>query len=105
MVTRLILLLLSTIEAFRPHQTSKRPLKAINRLIMTIEEVDVAVIGAGVGGCTIAWMLAEKEECKVALIDSEVETGTWYPNYGEWRTSFCNALVAAHSCVCMLTFV
>ena len=28
---------------------------------------------------------AEKEECKVALIDSEVETGTWYPNYGEWR--------------------
>lgn len=54
-------------------------------LHMGMKEVDVAVIGAGVGGCTIGWMLAEKKNCKVAIIDPKVETGSWYPNYGAWR--------------------
>ena len=31
----------------------------IHHLYMSLEEVDVAVLGAGVGGCTISWMLAE----------------------------------------------
>jgi flavin-dependent dehydrogenase len=47
-------------------------------------EVDVAVIGAGVGGMTISWMLAERENLETALIDPQVESGSWYPNYGSW---------------------
>lgn len=82
----MIFLFLGTIEAFQLHQSRQWPMKVTTRrLSMAVDEVDVAVLGAGVGGCTIAWMLADREECKVALIDPKVETGTWYPNYGEWR--------------------
>ena len=49
-------------------------------------EVDVAVIGSGIAGSTISFLLQERHNCKVALIDPSVNTeGHWYPNYGEWR--------------------
>jgi len=48
--------------------------------------VDVAVIGGGPAGTTIAWLLQEREQCRVAIIDPNGNSeGTWYPNYGEWR--------------------
>jgi flavin-dependent dehydrogenase len=48
-------------------------------------DVDVAVVGAGPAGTTIAWILQEKQKCKVAIIDpSGNSDATWYPNYGEW---------------------
>lgn len=51
--------------------------------------VDVAVIGGGIAGSSISWLLQEKENCTVALIDPRVDTpGTWYPNYGEWRAEW-----------------
>ena len=51
-----------------------------------ITNVDVCVIGGGIAGSTISWLLQERENCTVALIDPRVnDPGTWYPNYGEWR--------------------
>lgn len=48
--------------------------------------VDVAVIGGGIAGTTISWLLQEREALNVALIDPKVNVpGAWYPNYGEWR--------------------
>jgi len=48
--------------------------------------VDVAVIGGGIAGTTISWLLQEREGLQVALIDPKVNVpGAWYPNYGEWR--------------------
>ena len=52
-------------------------------------EVDVAIIGGGIAGSSISWLLQEREMCSVALIDPRVNTpGTWYPNYGEWRSEW-----------------
>ena len=49
-------------------------------------DVDVCVLGGGIGGSTISWLLQERENCTVALIDPKVDQpGVWYPNYGEWR--------------------
>ena len=49
-------------------------------------EVDVAVLGSGIAGSTISWLLQEQEQCKVALIDKNVnKAAQWYPNYGEWQ--------------------
>ena len=49
-------------------------------------DVDVAVIGGGIAGSTISWLLQERHSCRVALIDPKADsTGSWYPNYGEWR--------------------
>jgi len=46
----------------------------------------VAVIGGGIAGTTISWLLQEREGLQVALIDPKVDVpGAWYPNYGEWR--------------------
>lgn len=49
--------------------------------------VDVVVIGGGIAGSTISWLLQERHNCNVALIDPRADegAGTWYPNYGEWR--------------------
>jgi lycopene cyclase-like protein len=48
-------------------------------------DVDVAVVGAGPAGTTIAWLLQEQQKCKVAMIDPSGDSeATWYPNYGEW---------------------
>lgn len=87
----LLLTSLCGVEGYRMLHSSKVGKQGIIRnrqigsLHMGMHEVDVAVIGAGVGGCTISWMLAEKKSCKVALIDPKVESGVWYPNYGAWR--------------------
>ena len=52
-------------------------------------EVNVAIIGGGIAGSSISWLLQEREKCSVALIDPRVNTpGTWYPNYGEWRSEW-----------------
>ena len=49
-------------------------------------DVDVCVLGGGIGGSTISWLLQERENCTVALVDPKVDqVGVWYPNYGEWR--------------------
>jgi len=50
-------------------------------------DVDVAVVGGGIAGTTISWLLQQNEDCKVALIDPNAQNinSTWYPNYGEWR--------------------
>lgn len=51
--------------------------------------VDVAVIGGGIAGTSISWLLQERENCTVVLIDPRGDTpGTWYPNYGEWRAEW-----------------
>lgn len=56
---------------------------------MATYDVDVAVVGSGIGGSTISWLLQEQQQCKVALIDPRVNTpGTWYPNYGAWRNEW-----------------
>ena len=48
--------------------------------------VDVIVVGGGIAGTALSWLLQEQHDCKVAIIDSKANgTGTWYPNYGEWR--------------------
>jgi hypothetical protein len=52
-------------------------------------DVDVAVIGGGIAGSSISWLLQERENCTVSLIDPRVDSpGTWYPNYGEWRAEW-----------------
>ena len=58
-------------------------------LTMASYKVDVAVIGAGIGGSTISWLLQEQHSCSVALIDPRVnKPGSWYPNYGAWRNEW-----------------
>lgn len=52
-------------------------------------DVDVAILGGGIAGSSISWILQETEKCTVALIDPRVNTpGTWYPNYGAWRSEW-----------------
>lgn len=52
-------------------------------------DVDVAIIGGGIAGSSISFLLQERESCRVALIDPRVDIlGTWYPNYGEWRNEW-----------------
>lgn len=52
-------------------------------------DVDVAIIGGGIAGSSISFLLQEREKLSVALIDPRVDTpGTWYPNYGEWRAEW-----------------
>jgi len=61
-------------------------LKALTASASPTVSVDVAVIGGGIAGTTISWLLQEREGLSVALIDPKVEVpGAWYPNYGEWR--------------------
>lgn len=48
--------------------------------------IDVAVIGGGPAGTMISWLLQDKYNCNVAIIDPNGNSdSTWYPNYGEWR--------------------
>lgn len=54
--------------------------------LITESNVDVAVLGGGIAGTSISWLLQEQYKCNVALIDPRAdERGTWYPNYGEWQ--------------------
>lgn len=73
------------LEGFRHNHHGQQTLGRSVRMSGGVTEVDVAVIGAGVGGCTVSWILADRHDCKVALIDPKVESGMWYPNYGAWR--------------------
>lgn len=50
---------------------SIRPVNILNRI--TNVEVDVAVIGGGIAGSTISYLLQEQHNCKVALIDPRVD--------------------------------
>jgi hypothetical protein len=44
-------------------------------------EVDVAVIGGGIAGSTISYLLQDREKLQVALIDPKVNSpGAWYVN-------------------------
>lgn len=53
---------------------------------MKFINADVAVIGSGIAGQTISYLLQEQQGLSVALIDPRVNgEGIWYPNYGEWR--------------------
>ena len=58
-----------------------------SRFLMKYDiEVDVAVIGGGIAGSTISYLLQEQQKLSVALVDPRANgEGTWYPNYGEWR--------------------
>lgn len=52
-------------------------------------QVDVAVIGGGIAGTTISWLLQDQQNCSVLLIDPKVDVkGAWYPNYGMYATRF-----------------
>jgi lycopene beta-cyclase len=68
---------------------SQKSMKFKNKLFMSSKydyNVDVAVIGGGIAGTAISWLLQEQQNCKVAMIDSRANsTAAWYPNYGEWR--------------------
>ena len=73
------------VEGLRP-RTSARPATSSFGLHSTRRNVDVAVIGGGIAGTTISWLLSERQNLSVALIDPRVNVkGAWYPNYGEWR--------------------
>jgi hypothetical protein len=64
----------------------KLKLRQHDAMMFAREEVDVAVIGGGIGGTTIAWLLQDQHNLKVALIDPRADQSTtWYPNYGEWQ--------------------
>ena len=57
-----------------------------NDVTNSIDNYDVAVIGGGIAGTALSFLLQTQQQCKVVLIDSRANsTGTWYPNYGEWR--------------------
>jgi hypothetical protein len=48
------------------------PLKRLNSLNMQLKSpytVDVAVLGSGIAGSTISYLLQSQHNCKVALID------------------------------------
>lgn len=78
------LLTLIAVEGLRPG--SLRPLSAARGLLAARHDVDVAVIGGGIAGTTISWLLSDRQNLSVALIDPRVDVeGAWYPNYGEWR--------------------
>ena len=76
----------------RIHQLSSSRLTSNNLRLSSSREsidVDVAIVGGGIAGSSISWLLQETEKCTVALIDPRVNTpGTWYPNYGEWRSEW-----------------
>lgn len=66
-------------------QYMPRSVVKYDHLLAQIHQVDVAVIGGGPAGSIVSWLLQEKEECKVAIVDPNGhEDSTWYPNYGEW---------------------
>ena len=45
-------------------------------------DVDVAVIGGGIAGSTISYLLQDREKLKVALIDPKVNSpGAWYTHH------------------------
>lgn len=55
---------------------SLNPTTILNRLSEL--EVDVAVIGGGIAGSTISYLLQDQYKCKVALIDPRVDKkATW----------------------------
>lgn len=61
-------------------------LNQLNQGNRDIPLYDVAVIGGGIAGSTISWLLQDQYKLQVALIDPCVFIpGSWYPNYGEWR--------------------
>ena len=48
---------------------------------------DCAVIGAGPAGSVMAWLLAERGDLSVALVDPNLEK-PWPNNYGVWEAEF-----------------
>ena len=71
--------------SLRAH-VSEQGQKRTNILDMKLISADVAVVGSGIGGQTISYLLQEQQGLSVALIDPKVNgNGIWYPNYGEWR--------------------
>jgi lycopene beta-cyclase len=89
----ILILLLSVTLGFRLQRIPDVMRGSRSNILKMIGEgnlnVDVAVIGGGIAGSSISWILQEKEKCTVALIDPRVDTpGTWYPNYGEWRAEW-----------------
>ena len=60
--------------------------KSIIGMKINTIDVDVAVIGGGIGGSTISWVLQQTEKCSVIQIDPRINVpGSFYPNYGAWR--------------------
>ena len=79
---------LTAVEALRPRLAISARAAADSGLALhsTRRSVDVAVIGGGIAGTSISWLLSERQNLSVALIDPRVNVkGAWYPNYGEWR--------------------
>ncbi len=48
---------------------------------------DCAVIGAGPAGSVVAWLLAEREGLRVALVDANLDK-PWPNNYGVWEAEW-----------------
>ena len=93
MDARLPLLVLVSAVAIAQAWISAAPMRARRRTPLALtavsHTVDVAVVGGGIGGSTISWLLQEQQQCTVALIDPRVNVrGTWYPNYGAWRSEW-----------------
>lgn len=66
--------------------TSSLPTSTLSSTASNELDFDVAIVGGGIAGTSLAWLLQEQQNCKVALIDSRANAAaTWYPNYGEWR--------------------
>eukprot|EP01038_Epipyxis_sp_PR26KG_P007227 gene7227-9858_t len=85
----IFIFLISIINSFKliiPNNKSNAKF-SVSKLLSTADfDIDVAVVGGGPAGSTIAWLLQEQEQCRVAIIDPNADkASTWYPNYGEWR--------------------
>jgi lycopene beta-cyclase len=82
--------ILPIIEGLRSFTYSLKRSRFLNSLSFSIlgtkYDVDVCVLGGGIAGSTISWLLQERENCSVVLVDPKVDqVGAWYPNYGEWQ--------------------
>ena len=82
-----------SIKSFQYHSIISHKLRNVKSQLklaikneLPLVEVDVAVIGGGIAGTTISYLLQEQKKLKVAVIDPLINgRGTWYPNYGECR--------------------
>lgn len=68
-----------------PRPRNPHPMRAA--AASTENDYDVAVVGAGPAGSVAAWLLAEREGLRVALVDANLDK-PWPNNYGAWEAEW-----------------